>query len=90
MARTFYISVEKRGTVTNGDMIKTIFSNCEVCEHKVNTNSQGEIVVGYDVFLYVHHPSKSDMGLGIGINVFFDAMWWDAPYNTESEVNTDE
>lgn len=30
MARTFYISIEKRGTVTNGDMIKAIFGNTKV------------------------------------------------------------
>ena len=32
MARTFYISVEKRGTVTNGDMIKAMFPDVEVKE----------------------------------------------------------
>ena len=65
---------------TNGDMVKFMFPNCEVYEHKVNTNSQGEIIVGYDVFLYAYHPSKSDNGLGFGIRVFFDIMWWNAPY----------
>ena len=29
MARTFYISVEKRGTVTNGDMINALFPNAK-------------------------------------------------------------
>lgn len=85
MAKTFNIIIGKRGTVTNGDMIKAMFPNCEVFEYKVKTNSKGDIVVGYDVFLYAYHPAKSDTGLGFGIKVFFDVMWWNAPYKVESE-----
>ena len=68
---------------TNGDMIKAMFPNCEICEHKVRTMSQGEIVVGYDVFLYISRSTKSEMRFGI--KTFFDTMWWNAPYEAESE-----
>ena len=82
-----WISVSGRlpEEVTNGDMIKAMFPGCEVNEHKVKTNSQGDLVIGYDVFLYEYHPTKTDTGLGFGIKIFFDNMWWNAPYKVGRE-----
>ena len=85
-----FLSAFEKATIipndaTNGEVLEIMFPNCEVFEHKVKTNSQGEIVVGYDVFLYAYHPNKSDAGLGFGIRVFFDNMWWNAPYKKEVE-----
>lgn len=68
---------------TNGNMIKVMFPNCEICERRVRTMSQGEIVVGYDVFLYTSHSTKS--GMRFGIKIFFDVMWWNSPYRKERE-----
>ena len=83
--RVFPCAFLENDTPTNGDMIKTMFPKCEVSEHKIKTNSKGDIIIGYDVFLYTHHPAESDTGLGFGIKVFFDIMWWNAPYKREVE-----
>lgn len=78
-ARAF--CVEIAGELTNGELIKALFPNCEISEHKVRTKTQGEIVAGYDVFLYTSRSTKS--GMGFGIKIFFDIIWWNSSFKAE-------
>ncbi|MEE3344758.1 MAG: hypothetical protein VZS44_11740, partial [Bacilli bacterium] len=72
------------GTVTNGDMIKALFPSAEVKEEIVKTISNGDILVGYEVFLYIHKPRKNG-DFGFGTKMKFSKEWWNSPYKAESE-----
>ena len=85
MARTYCISIEKEGTVTNGDMIKAMFPSAEVKEETIkDTLSNQNLLVGYEVFLYIHKPRKKDE-FGFGTKMKFCKEWWNSPYNAKNE-----
>ena len=85
MSKTIQIMIDKRETVTNGDVIKAVFPSAEVKEEIVkDTISNRDIFVGCEVFLYIHKPCKKG-DFGFGIRIHFDKDWWNAPYKTESE-----
>lgn len=69
MARTFYISVEKRGTVTNGDMIKAMFNPYKICKYEFNVH----------VYMTERAFEETDYQMN------YDRRWWNAPYKAESE-----
>lgn len=51
---------------TNGDIIKAMFPNAEVKEKTIrNTLTNQNILVGYEVFLYINKPRKDgEFGYG--------------------------
>ena len=68
MARTFYISVEKRGTVTNGDVIKAMFPNIRIIDMP-------------DVEVVQVVNEENDIFWGESRN--FHYTWWNSPYKEE-------
>lgn len=59
---------------TNGDMIKAMFNPYKICKYEFNVS----------IYMTERDFEESDYQMK------FDRSWWNAPYNTESEVNTDE
>ena len=71
MAKTIQIMIEKRGKVTNGDMLKSIFPNA-IIDKKLYT---------YCVCVKLPYHTRYDTGL------LFDKDWWNAPYEREGEAD---
>ena len=68
---------------TNGDMIKAIFPSMEVKEETIkSTLSNQNILIGYEVFLYIRKPRKEGE-FGYGTRMKFSKEWWNAPYEKE-------
>lgn len=64
------IIIGKRGTVTNGDMIKAVFPNLKTYESAVTIHAETNVVSN---------------GVKGGISYDFWKEWWNAPYKTERE-----
>lgn len=56
--------IDKRGAVTNGDVIKTVFPSAEIDENKYT----------YVVCVKLPYHTQYDTGL------LFDKDWWNSPY----------
>lgn len=64
MPKTIQIMIDKRGAVTNGDVIKAVFPSAEIGENKYT----------YVVCVKLPYHTQYDTGL------LFDKDWWNSPY----------
>lgn len=85
MGKTIQIMIDKRGVVTNGDVLQAVFPSAEVKEETIrDTIANKDIIVGYEVFLYTHKPRKKG-DFGFGTRQHFEKEWWNSPYKEEQE-----